>query len=142
MTIRLPEDLAGWIQAQVLNGQFASADDLVAAAVRDYLRRKQGQTRPEPATGSIGAMHDDAELLDEVTQLIMLGRQTRTLRLPPDESCSGNRETPVLPRPGRRSEDQPEAPASPWMDRTGIPSLARRAGRRFVPAGVIGQAQA
>src|SRR5262249_35023425 len=44
MTIHLPEDLAGPIRAQVPSRQFASEDDLVAAAVRDYLRRKQAQT--------------------------------------------------------------------------------------------------
>jgi Arc/MetJ-type ribon-helix-helix transcriptional regulator len=41
MTIHLPEELARSIQAEVLSGHFASEDDLVAAAVRDYLRRKQ-----------------------------------------------------------------------------------------------------
>ena len=85
MTIHLPEDLAGSIRAEVLSGHFASEDDMVAAAVRDYLRRKQEHTSPETALGSIGAMHDDAELLDHVTQLIMQGRLTRTLRIPPDE---------------------------------------------------------
>jgi Arc/MetJ-type ribon-helix-helix transcriptional regulator len=40
MTIHLPEDLAGSIRAEVLSGQFASEDEVVAAAVRDYLRRK------------------------------------------------------------------------------------------------------
>ena len=38
-----------------------------------------------PSLGSIGAMHDDAELLEQVTQDIMESRRTRTLRLTPDE---------------------------------------------------------
>jgi Arc/MetJ-type ribon-helix-helix transcriptional regulator len=87
MTIQLPKDLESSVRAEVLSGHFATEDDLVAAAVRAYLRqRPQGQVA-STATGfgSIGAMHDDAELLDEVTQLIMHSRETRTLRLPPDE---------------------------------------------------------
>lgn len=43
MTIHLPEDLANSIRAEVLSGQFASEDEVVAAAVRDYLRRKHAQ---------------------------------------------------------------------------------------------------
>ena len=44
MTIHLPEDLANSIRTDVLNGHFASEADVVAAAVRDYLRRKHEQT--------------------------------------------------------------------------------------------------
>ena len=40
---------------------------------------------PQPGTGSIGAMRDDADLLDQVTQDIMESRRTRTLRLAADE---------------------------------------------------------
>ena len=85
MKIRLPEDLESSIRAEVLSGQFASEDELVVAAVRDFLRRKHEPAPPEPGMGSIGAMRDDADLLDQVTQLIMQGRLTRTLRLAPDE---------------------------------------------------------
>ena len=85
MTIHLPQELESSIRAQVLSGLFASEDDMVAAAVRDYLLRHRQPSPPEPGTGSIGAMHDDAELLGQVTQIIMQDRQTRTLRLPPDE---------------------------------------------------------
>jgi Arc/MetJ-type ribon-helix-helix transcriptional regulator len=46
MTIHLPEDLAGSIRAEVLSGHFASEDDMVAAAVRDYLRRQQQVSPP------------------------------------------------------------------------------------------------
>jgi Arc/MetJ-type ribon-helix-helix transcriptional regulator len=84
MTIRLPEELESSIRAEVLSGHFASEDDMVVAAVWDYLRRKQAQAAPKPGMGSIGAMHDDAELLDQVTQGIMHDRETRTLRLTPD----------------------------------------------------------
>jgi Arc/MetJ-type ribon-helix-helix transcriptional regulator len=46
MSIHLPDDLAGCTRAAVLRGQFASADEMVAAAVRDCLRRKHAQARP------------------------------------------------------------------------------------------------
>ncbi len=87
MTIQLPKDLESSVRAEVLSGHFASEDDLIAAAVRAYLRqRPQPQSVPVSSDlGSIGAMHDDAELLGEVTELIMHSRETRTLRLPSDE---------------------------------------------------------
>ena len=40
---------------------------------------------PQPDTGSIGAMRDDAHLLEQVTQDIMESRRTRTLSLAADE---------------------------------------------------------
>jgi Arc/MetJ-type ribon-helix-helix transcriptional regulator len=87
MTIHLPKDLESSVRAGMLSGHFASEDDLVAAAVRAYLRHlpQEPLTPTESSMGSIGAMHDDADLLGEVTQLIMQSRETRTLRLPPDE---------------------------------------------------------
>jgi len=87
MTINLPRDLESSVRAEVLSGHFASEDDMVAAAVRAYLRqRPQEQLTAKPSgMGSIGAMHDDAELLDQITQEIMRNRETRMLRLPPDE---------------------------------------------------------
>ncbi len=86
MTIQLPKDLESDVRAEVLSGHFASEDDLVAAAVRAYLReRTEKPLTSISGMGSIGAMHHDAELLDEVTQAIMRSRETRTLRLPADE---------------------------------------------------------
>jgi Arc/MetJ-type ribon-helix-helix transcriptional regulator len=87
MTIQLPKDLESSVRAEVMSGHFASEDDLVVAAVRAYLRQRQ-QDQPAstpPGAGSIGAMQADADLLDEVTQLIMHSRETRMLRLPSDE---------------------------------------------------------
>jgi Arc/MetJ-type ribon-helix-helix transcriptional regulator len=43
MTIHLSDDLASSIRAQVLSGIFASEDDMVAAAVRDFLHRQSQQ---------------------------------------------------------------------------------------------------
>ncbi len=87
MTINLPRDLESSVRAEVLSGHFASEDDMVAAAVRAYLsQRHEEQRKAKPSgMGSIGAMRDDAELLEQITQGIMNSRETRTLRLPPDE---------------------------------------------------------
>ena len=45
MTIHLPADLESSIRAEVMNGHFASEEDMVATAVRDYLQRRQDQSR-------------------------------------------------------------------------------------------------
>jgi Arc/MetJ-type ribon-helix-helix transcriptional regulator len=62
MTIHLPEDLARSIRAEVLGGRFASADEMVAAAVRDYLRRRHGPGRPE-ATAAVAEEEPSAQEL-------------------------------------------------------------------------------
>ena len=45
MTIHLPHDLESSVRAEVMSGHFASEDDMVAAAVRDYLQRRKDQPR-------------------------------------------------------------------------------------------------
>jgi len=50
MTIHLPDDLGSVVRAAVLSGHFASEDDMVAAAVRDFLRRQQDQAQQDAAT--------------------------------------------------------------------------------------------
>jgi len=73
--------LERFVHDQVLAGRYASEDDVV----RDALEQLRGHAPiPTPGLGSIGAMHDDADLLDQVTQDIMESRRTRTLRLTPD----------------------------------------------------------
>jgi len=59
MTIHLPQDLANSIRAEVLSGRFASEDEMVAAAVRGYLRRKKhGQARQtDDAAAAIRPAH-------------------------------------------------------------------------------------
>jgi Arc/MetJ-type ribon-helix-helix transcriptional regulator len=69
MTIHLPQDLESSVRAEVASGRFASEDDLVAAAVRDYLRRKQEQASPEePADDDVAA--DEHRPIWEVFQEI------------------------------------------------------------------------
>jgi hypothetical protein len=82
MTIRLPEHLERFVHDQVQAGRYSTEDQVISDAL-EHLRRHA--PTPTPGLGCIGAMHDDAELLEEVTQDIMESRRTRTLRLTPDE---------------------------------------------------------
>jgi putative addiction module CopG family antidote len=78
MTIHLPAELERFVQDQVRAGRYPSED----AVIRDALERLRGHSpAPTAGTGSIGAMRDDADLLEQVTRDIMESRHTRTLRL-------------------------------------------------------------
>jgi hypothetical protein len=90
MTIHLPYELESSLRAEVLMGHFASEDEAVAEIVREYFRRKVGEglsTRGVPEAngglGSIGAMRDDAELLDQAVESAMQVREIRPWRLSP-----------------------------------------------------------
>jgi Arc/MetJ-type ribon-helix-helix transcriptional regulator len=74
--------LERFVHDQVLAGRYPSEDDVVRDALEQLRRHAPIHT---PGPGSIGAMHDDADLLGQVTQDIMESRSTRTLRLTPDE---------------------------------------------------------
>lgn len=88
MTIHLPEELESSVRAEVLRGHFASEEDFVTEAVREYLNRRQPHRRdaqPVPdqtasSLGSIGAMRDAAEELDEIVADAMKRRQPETWR--------------------------------------------------------------
>ncbi len=69
MTIHLPVDLEDSLRAEVSSGHFASLDEAMAAAVRLLLSvRAQGElpAQRDMSLGSIGAMADSAEELDEI----------------------------------------------------------------------------
>jgi putative addiction module CopG family antidote len=76
MTIHLPPELERFVHDQVVAGRYPSED----AVVRHALEQLRSHTPlPQPGLGSIGAMRDDADLLEQVTQDIMESRRTRTL---------------------------------------------------------------
>jgi putative addiction module CopG family antidote len=82
MTIHLPAELERFVHDEVLAGRYPSEDDVI----REALERLRGHVSTSTSSlGSIGAMRDDAELLEQVTHDIMESRRTRTLRLTPDE---------------------------------------------------------
>jgi Arc/MetJ-type ribon-helix-helix transcriptional regulator len=73
----IPPELERFVHDQVIAGHYASED----AVIRDALEQLRSHTpKPSPGLGSIGAMRDDADLLEQVTQDIMESRRTRTLR--------------------------------------------------------------
>ena len=67
MTIRLPEDLESSIRSAVHSGHFASEDDMVAAAVRDYLRRQQQVHQTGDATAGSNVHAQDEPSGQELT---------------------------------------------------------------------------
>ena len=87
MTIHLPEDLESSVRAEVLSGHFPSEDALITEAVRLLLRERMNQQPIEPTTtaanhglGFIGALRDDAELLDQAVAHAMKVREERPWR--------------------------------------------------------------
>jgi Arc/MetJ-type ribon-helix-helix transcriptional regulator len=69
LTIHLPKDLETSIKAMVHDGQFASVDEAMAEAARLLLREARKETvklADEESTGSIGAMKDAGEELDQI----------------------------------------------------------------------------
>jgi len=74
MTIRLPNDLEGQVQAAVRSGRFASVDDAMAEAARLLLRELDQRRQAEPPRAEhdpgpdlfLGSMRDAAVELDEI----------------------------------------------------------------------------
>jgi putative addiction module CopG family antidote len=77
MMIHLSEELKRFIQDAVRSGRYASEDEVVKDAL-DRLRKQS--PLPSPSAGLIGAMRDDADLLEQVTQDVMESRRARTPR--------------------------------------------------------------
>jgi|SRR5271157_4753195 len=73
MTIHLPPELERFVHDQVVAGRYPSED----AVVRDALEQlRRHSPTPTTGTGSIGAMRDDADLLDQVTQDLINSRRS------------------------------------------------------------------
>ena len=80
MTIHLPNDVERDVLAEVHIGHFASVDDALAEAWREFRRQRQ---TPATASGSglIGALRDDADLLDQAVAHAMQVREERPWRV-------------------------------------------------------------
>jgi Arc/MetJ-type ribon-helix-helix transcriptional regulator len=87
MTITLPSELESLVQAVVHSGQFASVDDAMTEAVRLLVDELELRKQPpandvaDAGLGSIGAMRDDADLLDQAVEHAMKVREERPWRL-------------------------------------------------------------
>ena len=87
MMIHLPHDLESSIQTAVHNGRFASVDDAMAEAAR-LLLREISHAQPEPnaaGMGSIGAMREAADELDDIVADAMKRRREEPWRAIPGE---------------------------------------------------------
>jgi Arc/MetJ-type ribon-helix-helix transcriptional regulator len=84
MTIHVSKDAENAINAAVQSGLFASADDMVDRLVREFAERSLQRQPAGQGQGSLGAMRDAADELDEAVEHAMNLRQ-RPWRLPPDE---------------------------------------------------------
>jgi Arc/MetJ-type ribon-helix-helix transcriptional regulator len=84
MTIHLPNDVERDILAEVHSGHFASVDDALAEAWRSFRRHRQSPAQAS-GQGLIGALRDDAELLDDAVEHAMKVREERLWRLAPGE---------------------------------------------------------
>lgn len=91
MNIQLSGELETSIHAIVQSGRFSSVDEAMSAAARLLLRDLDQEpasapTRPaDSGLGFIGALRDDADLLDQAVEYAMKVREERPWRLPPDE---------------------------------------------------------
>ena len=88
MTMHLPPDLERSIEAVVNNGRYASVDDAMAEAARLLLRQETQQPQPaktvgDTGLGSIRAMHDDADLLDQAVEHAMNAQGGAALTVEP-----------------------------------------------------------
>jgi putative addiction module CopG family antidote len=87
MEIHLSEDLERFVDDQVRAGRFSSKDQMVEAALKLFKQGDGDEETPtiDPSLGSLGAMRDDAELLDKIVEEAMRARETRRWRLPVSE---------------------------------------------------------
>jgi Arc/MetJ-type ribon-helix-helix transcriptional regulator len=79
MKIHLPKDVESSIEAAIHSGYFSSADELVTQAVRSFLQKPK-TPQADPGLGSIGAMRDAADELDEIVADAMKKRREEKWR--------------------------------------------------------------
>ena len=80
MTIHLPKDVESSVLAEVDRGHFASIDEALAEAWRAFQRQRPKASQNQ-GLGLIGALRDDAELLDQAVEHAMKVREERPWRL-------------------------------------------------------------
>jgi putative addiction module CopG family antidote len=72
MTIDLPADLEQFLREQVQAGRYPSEQEVVRVALEQLRSRT-----PRPGPGLIGALREDAELLDQAVEHAMRVRERR-----------------------------------------------------------------
>ena len=89
MTIQLPSDVENSVLAEVHRGQFASVDDALAEAWRQFQRRQHSPVPKavdsEDFDPILGLMSDHVELMDQIVEDAMRNREHHPWRLNPGE---------------------------------------------------------
>lgn len=90
MIIHLPDAMERSIEAAVRSGRFASVDEAMTKAAHLLLQELRHEVKPTPSgnspdLGLIGALRDDADLLDQAVEHAMRVREERPWRLVPGE---------------------------------------------------------
>jgi hypothetical protein len=83
MTIQLPGEVESSIRAAVQDGRFASLDVAMTEAallLLDAIGQAPASSAPSPGLGFIGALRDDADLLDQAVEHAMQVREERPWR--------------------------------------------------------------
>jgi putative addiction module CopG family antidote len=78
MTIRLPEHLERFVHDQVHAGRYSTEDEVITDALEQLRQHAQPIANSQ---GLIGALRDDAELLDQAVEHAMKVREERPWRL-------------------------------------------------------------
>ena len=82
MTIHLSKELEQYVHDAVHAGRYATEEDVILDALN---RLRQQAPLPTSGMGSIGALRDDAELLDQAVAHAMKVREERPWRIAPGE---------------------------------------------------------
>jgi putative addiction module CopG family antidote len=78
MTIRLPEHLERFVQDQVQAGRYSTEDEVISDALEQLRQHAQPIVNSQ---GLIGALREDADLLDQAVKHAMKVREERPWRL-------------------------------------------------------------
>jgi Arc/MetJ-type ribon-helix-helix transcriptional regulator len=85
MTINLPKDVERSINAEVLSGHFASVDEAIAAAWRDYLERRPDRARAtKPAADQQTSTQAFKPIWEEIDEILASVPDEEFLKLPID----------------------------------------------------------
>jgi putative addiction module CopG family antidote len=82
MTIRLPEHLERFVHDQVHAGRYSTENEVINDALEQLRKHAQPIANSQ---GLIGALRDDADLLDQAVEHAMKVREERPWRLAPGE---------------------------------------------------------
>jgi putative addiction module CopG family antidote len=83
MNVHVSESWEPFIRSQVQSGRYRSEGEVLDEALSLLKQREQHRQTPALGMGLIGALRDDAELLDQAVEHAMKVREERPWRLSP-----------------------------------------------------------